>query len=266
MSVPARNKSARKTLRFALLALAALAIVLIAALYYVWEQGQQQGQQTEVEAAPPTPSPTLEALQSPAAELPEFPTEPPAASTTYVLPDALFERTPTFGDAVNAVLSALERAGYVERSFFGFHRDGVALVTRLERIQDDGAPDVGRRWPENVGPGPSEASLYDFLRGLFFVDPGRYRVIVFLFVSGPVRQSDQSVEGEQAVGWLKSGGDVLPPALAARPFRGAHCAVLVYEFASDGTKVREVGSGLTAKQHLEKAGVLTASGKFVGGG
>jgi hypothetical protein len=32
--------------------------------------------------------------------------------------------------------------------------------------------------------------------------------------------------------------------------------VLIYEFASDGTKVQVVTSQLTGKEHLERAGVL----------
>ena len=43
------------------------------------------------------------------------------------------------GEVVGAIVSALERNGYVERSFFGIKDGGVALVTRLERIGDDGS-------------------------------------------------------------------------------------------------------------------------------
>ena len=37
--------------------------------------------------------------------------------------------------------------------------------------------------------------------------------------------------------------------------------MLIYEFASDGSKVQVVTSQLTGKQHLEKAGLLTVLDK-----
>ncbi len=82
------------------------------------------------------------------APLPEFPWPPPAASASYVLPDKLLASYHTVGDVVGAILGALERSGYVERSFFRTEAGGVALVTRLERINDDGTPysETGR-WP-----------------------------------------------------------------------------------------------------------------------
>jgi len=95
------------------------------------------------------------------------------------------------------------------------------------------------------------------LRGLFFVDPGRYRVIVFVLQDLPFSQVPQPVTGEDARGWLSSGANIMPPEIANRIFAGAHCTVLVYEFASNGVAVRVVGSNLTGKQHLEKAGVLS---------
>jgi len=42
--------------------------------------------------------------------------------------------------------------------------------------------------------------------------------------------------------------------------RGVPCTALIYEFASDGTNVHVVESRLTGKEHLEKAGLLTALG------
>ena len=68
----------------------------------------EEAEQQRVAAAPKTPP-------SP----PEFPWPPPAASASYVLPKNLFENRRTIGEVVAAIISALERNGYVERSFFG---------------------------------------------------------------------------------------------------------------------------------------------------
>jgi len=202
------------------------------------------------------PAPPVGAQASPP-PLPQVPWPPPSASASYVLPDDLFQSYPTVGQVVTALLYALENKGYVERSFFLTPQGGVALVTRLERIKDDGSPS-GERWPSSHGQSDSTEGLLKFLQGLFYVDPGHYRVIVFVLQDLPFSQAPQSITAPEAQSWLSSGGNVLPPEIAKRLFSGGHCTVLVYEFASDGTKVRTVVSSLTGKQHLERTGLLSA--------
>jgi hypothetical protein len=181
-----------------------------------------------------------------------------------VLPETVFERGRTTGQVVTAIITALERKGYVERSFFTTPADGVVLVTRLERINDDGssAADL-QRWPAVGEAARSSVGFAQFLRGLFYVDPGRYRVIVFILQDAPFRQNpdpDKPLTGQQARAWLRTGANVLPRELADRGYKG-DCTVLVYEFASDGTAVRVVESRLTGLQHLEKSGVLATLGR-----
>ena len=191
-------------------------------------------------------------------QLPEFPWPPPSASASYVLPDKLFVSYRTVGEVAGAILGALEQNGYVERSFFRTPPGGVALVTRLERINDDGSPSAeGVRWPAGE-PHTSTRSLLELLQGLFFVDPGHYRVIVFVVQDMPFSQSSEAITAQQAQTWLTFGANVLSPQIAALPFAGGHVTVLIYEFASDGSKVQVVTSQMTGKQHLERAGVLTA--------
>jgi hypothetical protein len=219
------------------------------------------GRRTEYQDAP-APYPPSPYRPSPSSSLPEFPWPPPAASASYVLPDNLFQPRHTMGEEVAFILYALERNGYVERSFFRSGAGGVALVTRLERIDEDGTsfPEQ-QRWSSGAPRFRSTADLFMILRGLFFVDPGHYRIIVFILQDAPFSQSSEAVSAAEAAGWLRSGTDVLPPEVAARPFAGNHCTVLIYEFASDGTTVRSVESRLTGKRHLEKAGVLSLLGK-----
>jgi hypothetical protein len=190
--------------------------------------------------------------------LPQFPWPPPASSAFYVLPDNWFESRHTVGEVAGAIISALERNGYVERSFFRIERGGVALVTRLERISDDGSSFVEpQRWPRDSQNYTNTNDLIRFLRGLFFIDPGHYRVIVFILRDLPFSQSSQPITREDARAWLRSGANTLPPETAKELFGGGHCTVLVYEFASDGKAVRVVESNLTGKQHLIKAGLLS---------
>jgi hypothetical protein len=202
-------------------------------------------------APPASPKPAVPSN----AAMPEFPWPPPAASASYVLPRGLFETPSTIGEVATRIISALEQRGYVERSFFRTEPGGVALVTRLERMSEDGSPAAdNERWPDNL---QSPASLANFLRGIFYVDPGRYRVIVFVFQDQPFGQAEQQVTGDTARAWLRQGVNVLPSKEAQRSFVDGDCTALVYEFASTGKAVNRVTSRLTGKQHLEKAGVLT---------
>jgi hypothetical protein len=186
--------------------------------------------------------------------LPDFPWPPPTASAFYNLPRNLLQGRATIGQAADTIVAALERTGYVERSFFRTQADGVALVTRLESINDDGtALAEGKRWPTLQ----DSKDLISAVKGLFYVDRGLYRVIVFVLQDRPFVQSPSGVSGQQALSWLRTGANMLPREVADRPFDKGECSVLIYEFASDGTAVRRIDSSLTGKQHLEKAGVMS---------
>jgi hypothetical protein len=192
--------------------------------------------------------------------LPSFPWPPPAASAWYVLPQSLFGSRETIGEETAAIISALERNGYVERSFYGTPAPGVALITRLERINDDGSPaDPSNRWP-NDRFRQDTSSLADFLKGLFYADPGRYRVIVFIIQDQPfVQSTDKILTAEQAEKLLPGGDNVLPPDVAVRSASNSQCTALIYEFTNDGSGIRLVArSRLTGQKHLEEAGLLVA--------
>jgi len=271
-----RKASARVSAGFATLALLAYGLVSLAVIP-AYQGVNPKRPQAE---APVTPAPTIEAPplaldETPGPDLgapsgggglgtrprawqpPSFPWPPPAASASYVLPDKLFERDRTVGEVAAAILAALEQSGYVERSFFRTEPGGVAMVTRLERINDDGSPSAEQeRWPAAAQHVGSTRGLLDFLHGLFFVDPGHYRVIVFVLQDLPFSQSAETITAQQAHAWLATGMNVLPREIANLSFVGGHVTVLIYEFASDGSKVQVVPSQITGKQHLEKAGVL----------
>jgi hypothetical protein len=192
--------------------------------------------------------------------LPTFPWPPPAASASDVLPRSLFGNNATVGEETAAIIAALEQNGYVERSFYSTPEvGGVALITRLERIKDDGSPaSANLRWGGEYQ--ISSLNLVQFLSGLFYADPGHYRVIVFILQEKPFEQSpDKQLSSKQAGELLVSGANVLPPEVAERPVEGSHCTALIYEFANDGNGLHKVESSrLTGRQHLEKAGLFAA--------
>ncbi len=199
--------------------------------------------------ARPAPGPTA---------IPIFPWPPPAASASYVLPRALFTGRGTIGQAVAAIVAALESQGYVDRSFFATPAGGVALVTRLERINDDGSHVAEtQRWPV-AGNDQRYSSTFDLariVRSLFFADPGRYRIIVFIMQNEAFAESDARISEKDARAWLRRGLNRLPAELEDRSFDNGDCTALIYEFVSTGGGVHTVESELTGKQHLRMAGL-----------
>jgi hypothetical protein len=188
--------------------------------------------------------------------LPKFPWPPPEASASYVLPSDLFKADATIGQLVSAILSALSRQGYVERSFFETQPGGIALVTHIEEINNDGySLPASERWPANLVH-QSDENLVQFLRGLLYVKQGRFRVIVFVIQAPPFSESSETISGETARDWLRSGANVLPPAIAEQLVGDATCTALIYEFTSDGVQAHLVQSKLTGLEHLQRAGIL----------
>jgi hypothetical protein len=195
--------------------------------------------------------PSAEPEQS--AQAPMFPWPPPEASASYVLPAAVFAKANTLGDVADEILAALTSQGYVEHSYFATPH-GVALVTRLERINTDGTR-AAPRWLSGFNP----PGLIDFLRGLFFVEPGNYRVIVFIIENDAFQQSGAQVSEDDAKAWLRTGLNVLPQQLAQEKFYG-NCTALIYEFMSTGDRVKLVDSELSGLDHLKLAGLQSLLG------
>lgn len=197
-------------------------------------------------ARTPQPAPVL---------LPRFPWPPPVPSATYLFPVKVFAQYKTVGEVSSAIVEALQTSGYLEKSFYQTDPGGVALVTRLEKIQDDGAPAPDQdRWPLELNPSPS--GLADFLRGLFFVKPGHYRVIVFFLQDIPFSPSTNRLTAEDAQKLVNEGANMLPPEIASKPFGTGRCTAYIYEFKSTGSSVNLVGIGLPAEKQLEKSGLI----------
>lgn len=191
--------------------------------------------------------------------IPVYPWPPPAASASYVLPQSLFENRSTIAAVTTAIISALERNGYVERSFFSTPSGGVALVTRLERISDDGSSLTNAdRWPTGPSYKYAIGDLARFLHGMFYAEAGRYRVIVFIIQDEPFSQdTKKTLSSKEARELLPRGANTLPRELATRPAVDSHCTALIYEFSSDGTAAQWIESRWSGKHHLQKAGVLS---------
>jgi len=204
---------------------------------------------------------------------PAFPWPPPKPTTRYVIKaDHLGggETPQTLKEAADRLVAALERAEYDDLAFFSIRPaadrppEGFALVTRLERIYEDGRPwqgDDNDRWKEEL-PARDVFSLTELIRALFTAPEGHYRVIVFAVTGIPVVPSAKEPTRDDAGEWLGQGLLDLPRWLGELPWTPDHaCTALIYQF-------RQVGAGREpevnppgappARVQLERSGILAA--------
>jgi hypothetical protein len=157
--------------------------------------------------------------------------------------------------------AALDANGYFESSYYAVP-DGFALVTKMEQIRADGAPESDpARW-SLAAPRLTEFSLSGYLRALFAAHPGHYRVIAFIVTPHAFRQSETRPTAEEAAAWLGGGLDRLPAPLGALELGpDSACTALIYEFVrpteSDEPRFQNPGS-LPGRIHLQKSGLWEA--------
>jgi len=153
---------------------------------------------------------------------------PPPASTRDVISASLFSSQKTLGDVCNQITHCLRRSRYDEYRIFDIH-DGFAILTRLERISDDGTPAVRDRWTrQKIEP----INITEYLKSLFLGTEGKFRVI--LFVITPLANFKDNgtpiLTPDNSDALFREGGVVLPPIKSAQPFENKYVHVLIYQF------------------------------------
>jgi phospholipid/cholesterol/gamma-HCH transport system substrate-binding protein len=192
-------------------------------------------------------------------EVPEFPWPPPNASAKEEIPDQFLRETElrqTLQNINQRLRSALDKAGYFEKSYFSVP-EGFAIVTRLEQINADGTSKPDRqRWATKVGP-LREFSLSAYLQALFESNIGYFRVIVFIVTNIPFSQADTQVDRDQALGWQREGLNRLPLSIGSLPYSKDHyCTALIYEFEkidSEQEAVAKIPGRHIGRNHLIKS-------------
>jgi len=140
------------------------------------------------------------------------------------------------------------------------------MVTRLERMREDGTPEEGaRRW--SVAGDGEEFSLARYLRNLLVAEPGHYRLISFVVSALPFSASGAAITAGEGESLLSGGLNVMPRPLAEQPFTRDHNATaLVYEFVKPGPGAEAslvMPGTLPGRRHLERARLWSA---FAGAG
>lgn len=202
---------------------------------------------------------TAQAPPPPPEVLPRFPWPPPIPSARLSLPLDANPNNPTFGNLSFILDAALKKTGYFEKSYFSVP-GGIAIVTRMERIYQDGTPVPVGRWSVEQ-PTVPRLSLSEYLRALFTASPGYYRMIVFVITDKPFGATNETISASTANRWLADGFNILPEDVLLKPLP-PHFAftALVYEFRREqGGKPYELEpSDLDARTHLTKCGLWAA--------
>ena len=244
------------------------------------EPGRGPASVPDVEPAP-APEPVREEVPAPAPEAPEtcrvadleaFDWPPPHPSTRVTVPRALLlagaeSADHTLGEVSERLERALIAAGYVEYGYLHIGCSGFAMVTRMERIDEDGRPMEGAE--RYAPPERSESwSLGSYVARLFFAPPGYYRQIVFAATDRPYDPDNLAdAPTREALDTMMARADVtaLPEDMLERPFSRQHqLHALVYEFEKspgDRNVAQLIPSRLRGPQHIEQAGIYTGLGR-----
>lgn len=204
--------------------------------------------------APAMPAPPSPHRPSP----PDFPWPPPTPSALQPLPSPLGQLGfLTLGQVADWITQSLDQRSYFDRSYHAVP-NGFALVTRLERINDDGTPFAGTdRWPTDLT--AEGFSLARYLQALFAAPEGRYRVLVFVVTPELVTPSGEQPTERYMLGLLSGGADRLPVSVRDAPLTPDHtCVALIYEFERRGLQGQPallVPGYLTGRDHLVAAGL-----------
>lgn len=238
-----------RILRAVLVAIPPTLVILIA-FTFTLTLSREAGLQVGI---PPRPSP---------GPLPRFPWPPPQPSARLVVPRSAFRSCKNFGELSESLDEALTKTGYVERSYYAVP-GGIGIVTRLERIYRDGRPyERSGRWlteDEYL----QALSLTSYLRALFTVSEGYYRVVVFAVTDVPFGSSEGSMTSEEANTLLARGFNTLPEDVAAEALpKSFVCTCIIYEFRREQGKnpVQLLPGRLDAKTHLVASGLWVAFG------
>lgn len=139
---------------------------------------------------------------------------------------------------------------------------GFALTTRLERMDDDGAPVLTDRWILSVARPDVSWSLIGYIQALTTATVGHFRVLTFVVTDQPFSPSDEPADTATIREWAVLGENVLPREVREQPFGdGVEVTALVYEMSKTrGARdvVVHVPGHLLAAQHLRKLGVVAA--------
>lgn len=163
-------------------------------------------------------------------EGPAFPDAVPRPSSRCMYPELLKSMIGrTLNDVADKLASNLSSIGMSDLTYYAY-KDGFALVTEVEQIDETGTPLVGKyRFHTKIAPaafsGPSLLSAFGRCV------PGRYRMTVFLVTAEPTVAAGNRLSEADARELHRQGASKLDKSIADTPVtKDVSCEVLFYEF------------------------------------
>jgi hypothetical protein len=191
--------------------------------------------------------------------LPKLQWPPPKESASIKLPHRFLEGANSLMDLSDRLSSVLSGAGYSEQSFYTVPADcgqGFALVTRMERYDETGAPleDEVRFLPPDMA--DQRFDLTAFIKGLFVAPEGYFRFAIFVVTDEPFTTGSNEISARQAEVILDRGATGLSRNFKAASSEGFYIQVLIYEYRWNAEdEIAEPTARLSAKVHLAGSGL-----------
>jgi hypothetical protein len=191
-------------------------------------------------------------------EIPEFDFPPPRPSARCVMEKDFFRGCGHLNKVDTILSKALYETGYYEKSYFSVP-NGFALVTRIEKINEDGtSKEPPERWEVSVN--SNRFKIESFVKALFLENKGYFRVIAFIITDKSFSASTKEINKEDAMAWLNKGNLTLPDIIGSKEFTKKYQVIaLIYEFEkteSSSTAFLSDPSNLNGITHLDKSKIL----------
>jgi hypothetical protein len=140
------------------------------------------------------------------------------------------------GEAADGVAVALRSAGYADQHWYAVgarYAHGFAVTTRLERVQEDGAPEEERRRWSSLFPEASNLLWLEGARETWLPAAGRYRVLLVAFTDLPIGATNRAQPWSEQT-WMTERPDAQPTELRAtrRVSSDYRVGVYVYVYQS----------------------------------
>lgn len=215
---------------------------------------------------PPTPSPTEDPKQNDSGKKDEgMFSFPPPKPTTYLTKEIVNNpgEQIILEQYVAKIRNALIENGHPEdRLVYFSHKREFALVTGLERIDENGMPLAQSRWSEKI---PTAGGIGEYFTYLFYGKRILYRFTAFVITEENINpRRGQIPEFETAKNWIEKGAastdDLTVGGQTPQTFtldKNFKCFVLIYNFE------KHVGAGkevflrdfVSAKNQLDVTGI-----------
>ncbi|MGV6851853.1 MAG: hypothetical protein ACWA5R_06705 [bacterium] len=196
--------------------------------------------------------------------LPVFPWQPPPYSAKENITGRVLRSSDiSLRDVKDQIIDALKLASSeYEYGIFSIPEgDGIAIVTRAERIRSDGSFLKSARWGKTGS--PANFNFIDYLKDIFLEKPGYYRIIVFTITR------NVSIEPSRVFGVLdvnpRYGSQLLSQEIAMKKADGysINALVYVYENRRREEPVLWDSQSVSAEKHLIDSGIQASLNQLV---